>query len=162
MGMDLPGFTNKKFPRAQPIVGTTHRRAGLLRLGGWLWIMTLCMTNCSILTYGSRDFETRVFTITGTEYGGAFYSAQKAAVQIGLKIRSSDYGDGKFVAWKHQPLIEVAEMRFHLEKEPTGNLSGTLQVKSTKSDLQMLKDFLAIYGKDVTIVLEKRGLEVGK
>lgn len=114
-------------------------------------LVSFVISGCAMVNFSSREFTSRTVSVTETEFQQAFQQAQKAAFQIGLKVRSSNISEETFEAWVHQPLIHVAEMHFAMMASDEGSFMVTIQVRSTKDDTQLIEQFLEEYGKTINI-----------
>lgn len=118
----------------------------------WIFLAIVVLPGCGMVAFSTKEFATQTVMVGGVELGEAFDQAQKAAAAIGLKIRSKDKIEGTFVAWSHQPFIEVKELHFSIRQTEPTTLVCTVKAKSTKDDQAVLRQFLADYRQRVNLL----------
>lgn len=123
-------------------------------VGGMLGalLIFLGLGGCGFLHMVTPE-KTKNYNISGAGFDEAYTKAVRAAMEIGFDIYGSDKSAGVFTAGRMVGwgFGEITDMNFLLEKSSGGRLSFVIRVVSSKTEKDVINEFLVAYSKYVAV-----------
>jgi hypothetical protein len=96
-----------------------------------------------------RPGTVKTFTVQNADYDTAFSSAVQTAKDLRFKIGYEDKLKGRFTSDRGMGYGESSYLWVEVKKVPAGNVSITLDVKSSGGSESIVNEFMAAYSKRV-------------
>ncbi len=123
-------------------------KANILRaLAVCLTIGTLfgCANEIALLRPGA----VKTYTVHNTDYNTAFTQAVQTAKELQFKISREDKDSGKLITYRGYGYGESSYLWIEVKKVPSGNVSITLDAKSSGGSEKIINEFMTTYNKYV-------------
>jgi hypothetical protein len=119
-----------------------------------LWVLVVCMSvgglvGCANEMALLRPGTVKTFTVQNADYDTAFTYAVQTAKELRYKIGYEDKSKGRFTSDRGLGYGESSYLWVEVKKVPTGNVSITLDVKSSKGSETIIQEFMTAYNRQV-------------